>query len=292
MIISFLSGGLGNQMFQFAAAQALAEKHGHQLKIDPSYYQMYRQNRVFELAQVFTHEFAPASDDDLRQVLGLKKMIHQSPFWRRLYRRLPGTRNWLVEPQYHFWAPLLQQSQSCLIEGDWQSPHYFEDFADTIKKCFTFKTADFTDKALLQQLENSNSVAIHLRRGDYVSNPHTLGYHGLCEADYYLAAIAEIRRRRPDAGFFVFSDDIAAAREVLKAETALHFIEPNPERKNHFDMMLMSRCKHNIIANSTFSWWAAWLNANPGKIIIAPRRWFAAGHLSDRDLIPASWTRL
>lgn len=292
VIISFLSGGLGNQMFQFATAQALALRHGHQLKVDPSYYRMYRQNRVYELADVFHHRFEKAAPRDLAQVLGWKRFIHQNPTLRRFFRRLPGAGTWVVEPHYHFWPELMKHQHPCLLEGDWQSPRYFQNFSKEITACFSFRQDSFNDGWLLEKVKKSNSVGIHLRRGDYVSNQHTLSYHGICEVDYYRQAIALIRKREKHAKFFVFSDDIGAAREVLTGESDLFFVEPDENRPNHFDMMLMSCCRHNIIANSTFSWWAAWLNQNPTKIVIAPQRWFAAGHLSDRDLIPTDWTRL
>lgn len=292
MIISFLSGGLGNQMFQFAAGRALALRHGRQYRIDPSYYDMYRQNRVYELGDVFKFSFDIAAPSDIKAVLGIKRLLHQHPVLRRIYRRLPGTGNWIVEPHYHFWPELLQIRHSCLLEGDWQSPRYFTDFAEQIRDCFQFKTDSFKDSETLQTLQNCNSVALHLRRADYVSNAHTLSWHGVCEADYYLAAIRHIRSRVTDARFFVFSDDHGAAREVLAPESGLVFVDNLQSGKNHFDMMLMSSCKHNIIANSTFSWWAAWLNRHRDKIVVAPQRWFATTKLSDRDLIPQNWIRL
>ncbi|MFZ5951005.1 MAG: alpha-1,2-fucosyltransferase [Candidatus Rifleibacteriota bacterium] len=292
MKIVFLSGGLGNQMFQFAAAKSLSLIYGHKLKIDPTYYDMYVQNRVFELERVFDCQFEIASDKDLKAILGWKKKIHQSPFWRRLYRKLPGQRNWIVEPHYHFWPEFLNLSNNCLIEGDWQSYKYFSDFSTQIKDCFKFKQDDFADHELLQRLQSCNSVAIHLRRADYVSNTHTLSWHGVCEADYYQAAVQKLRQAQSNPEFFVFSDDPIAAREILSGISGLNFVEDPGKRKNQFDMMLMSRCRHNIIANSTFSWWAAWINENPQKMVIAPKRWFAQDKLCDSDLIPPDWQRL
>jgi hypothetical protein len=292
MIIAFLSGGLGNQMFQFAAAEALALKTKQTLKLDLSFYKLYNLNRQFELDKVFKYKFDIATKRDLKNLLGLKVFFHKSPVFRKVLKKIGTGKNWLVEPHFHFYSDFFKSAGNCLIEGDWQSEKYFKDYTDKINDAFTFNLESFTDYDLLRQIKESNSVGIHLRRGDYVTNKHTLSWHGICGKEYYVKAIDFLRQKFSDLKFFVFSDDINAARKELCNNDDLFFVENDSKRKNHFDMFLMSSCKHNIIANSTFSWWAAWLNDNKDKIVVAPKSWFANRQLSDKDLILQDWKRI
>jgi hypothetical protein len=295
MVIAFLSGGLGNQMFQFAAAKALALKKSQELKLDISNYQNRQPGetiREYELAKVFAGPFELATPADLKEILGWKFIFHQHPFLRRILRKLPQIeQNWIVEPDFSYWPDFFNLQPNCLLEGYWQSNRYFEDFSEDIKECFRFKMDSFSAPEILESIENSNSVSIHIRRGDYVTDKNTAGFHGICDADYYLKAIEMIKKKTTEPRFFVFSDDLGAARELLKDLKNVFFVNANTADKSHFDMMLMSRCRHHIIANSTFSWWGAWLNDNHEKIVIAPERWFASG-LPDQDLVPKRWMRV
>lgn len=292
MIITLLSGGLGNQMFQFAAGEALAAKLGQQHKLDTSFYSIYDTNRVYELDRVFAKQFELATNADLEKVLGWKKSIYFHPFWRRVYRKFPVSKDWVVEPGFTYWSNFWEQGKNCLIEGIWQSVKYFDNYAGIVRDALQFKMEEFTDLSLIEKITKSNSVSIHIRRGDYVANNKTFGYHGICEDEYYVKAIEHFRSRFADIKLFIFSDDLEEAKKILKPyQSICHFVDGNSGDKSHFDMMLMSRCKHNIIANSTFSWWGAWLNQNPEKAVIAPKNWFSAD-ISDKDLIPSSWIRV
>lgn len=294
MIITFLTGGLGNQMFQFAAGKALALKLKQELKLDISNYSHFQPNetiREFELAKVFQGTFEIAEPKDLKKVLGWKTIFHQHPFLRKIFRKVAQNNNWVVEPGFGYWPDFFSRDSACLIEGYWQTKKYFESYADEIRESFRFKLDDFKNPELINKIENSNSISIHIRRGDFATHKATNNFHGICGSDYYLKAIEEISQKKENANFFVFSDDIEAAKELLKNCKNTYFVDENSSANSHFDMMLMSRCKHHIIANSTFSWWGAWLNTNPDKTIIAPAQWFANG-LSDSDLIPSEWLRI
>jgi hypothetical protein len=293
MFIVYLTGGLGNQMFQYAAGKALALRQNRELKIDVSHFQTPQSNetkREFELAKVFKHNFNIATFSDIKQVLGFQILFHKNPFLRRIWKRLPFKKNWVVEPHFSYWPAFFSNQKDCLIEGYWQSYKYFESYADNIRQSFNFKSDAFKNFKLLKSIKGSNSVSIHIRRGDYVKNKTTAKFHGICEADYYLKAIELIRKEQNNIKFFVFSDDISAAKKILNGIEDVSFVEGAPSQ-HHFDMMLMSNCKHHIIANSTFSWWGAWLNQNPQKIVIAPQKWFASG-LPDQDIIPETWLRM
>ncbi len=294
MIIVFLAGGLGNQMFQFAAGKALALKNRQELKLDLSSY-VFRQpnetHREYELSKVFSGNFAIATRKDLQEVLGWKLIFHQHPFLRRVFKKLAQSKSWIIEPYLSYWPDFFSQQSDCLIDGYWQSSRYFDSCANEICNEFTFKMNNFKSKSLLEKIKNSNSVSIHIRRGDYVNDKTTASFYGSCEPGYYEKAINTIKDQSKNPEFFIFSDNVNEAKKLLPEIGKATFVSDHSSYDNHFDMMLMSHCKHNIIANSTFSWWGAWLNKNAEKIVIAPKVWFAS-KLSDSDLIPAGWRRV
>jgi hypothetical protein len=137
-----------------------------------------------------------------------------------------------------------------------------------------------------------SAVSIHVRRGDYVSDAGTNRFHGTCSVDYYHDAVDRISGFAPASHFFVFSDGIDWAKENLRLRQPVTYVDFNDGEKNYEDLRLMSLCKHHIIANSSFSWWGAWLNPNPDKIVIAPKKWFNDPSINTDDLIPNSWLRL
>ncbi len=142
------------------------------------------------------------------------------------------------------------------------------------------------------ELSRCNGVSIHIRRGDYVTNTSANDFHGLCSLEYYSAGIEYVLSRVPDATLDVFSDDIEWARLNIRIPAPTIFIDHNQGRSSWEDMRLMSRCQHHIIANSSFSWWGAWLNPSPDKIVIAPSKWFADSSILTDDIVPSTWIRI
>ena len=140
-------------------------------------------------------------------------------------------------------------------------------------------------------ISQTNSVSLHIRRGDYVSNQKTNQTHGTCDLDYYQRCITEIEKEVENPYFFVFSDEIEWVKENLKINHPAEYVDQNTGDKSYEDMRLMSQCKHNVIANSSFSWWGAWLNSYPDKIVFAPKRWFASDKHNTKDLIPEGWKK-
>lgn len=183
------------------------------------------------------------------------------------------------------------KGENCLFRGTWQSPKYFAHVVPEILKTFTFdeKMMSSYSVAMLKRIsEYKNSVSIHVRRGDYASGK----YDGLllcCPMDYYQRAVSYMEEHMEKPVFFVFSDDIEYVRQYLKADNIV-FVDGNRDSNSWQDMFLMSRCSHNIIANSTFSWWGAFLNANPDKKVIAPRKWWY--YFEHDDVVPDEWIRL
>jgi hypothetical protein len=145
--------------------------------------------------------------------------------------------------------------------------------------------------AIRQSILNVNSISLHIRRGDYVSNRAVAKKHGLCSLDYYYSAIELIRAKVPNPSLFVFSDDLDWARQNIKTSLPISFIANNKRDESYKDMYFMTQCKHNITANSSFSWWGAWLNASPNKLVICPKRWFL-DRSNVSDLIPPNWELL
>ncbi len=178
------------------------------------------------------------------------------------------------------------------LQGYWQSEEYFKEIEQTIRSEFevklppTGKNLEFAD-----WVKSCQSVSVHVRRGDYVSDPSTRKVHGLCPLEYYQMSIGELAEELNDPQFFVFSDDPGWARDNLRPGYPVHIVDHNSPETPWEDLRLMSLCHHHIIANSTLGWWGAWLSRNPDKIVIAPDRWFALAGLSVPDLLPKEWRR-
>ncbi len=292
MVISNIIGGLGNQMFQYAAGRALALRNDTELRLDTSGFENYALHQGFELQRVFSCPNKIASNADMNGVLGWQS----SPWIRRILSRPAFARlrrkELLVEPHFCYWDGINQAPSESYLMGYWQSEKYFDDYAATIRSDFAFRRPlDSLNENIIQKIEESDAVSLHIRRGDYANNPKTLATHGLCSLDYYRAATALVSSRMAFPHFFIFSDDIEWVRQNLTLDFPCEFIDHNKGAESYKDMQLMSLCRHHIIANSSFSWWGAWLNPFPEKIVVAPKKWFTDDRNVD-DLIPPKWTRL
>jgi len=295
MIIVNLIGGLGNQMFQYACGYALGRDSGLTVKVTADLLDTYSRHNGPELNRVFRTSAPVAEPRDMRKLLGGWRAI---PKVRRLLalralRSLRG-RHFFVDPQFRFSKELQRLAgRGMYLQGYWQSERYFSRHANMIRKEFTFGNPPTGCNAeLALQIRQGVSVSLHIRRGDYASCPKTLAYHGLCEPEYYFRAIDYIRRHIPKFRIFAFSDDPQWVAGTLKSRhPEMVIVDHNLGDQSHNDMLLMSLCHHHIIANSSFSWWGAWLNPDPNKIVIAPCKWFANGPDS-ADLIPESWSCL
>lgn len=292
MVITQIIGGLGNQMFQYAAGHALSLKNGQALRLDVSGFAGYGLHQGFELQRVFDCPARIASEADVRSILGWQF----SPGIRQIVAR-PGLaafrrKGFSVEPHFHYWPEIRKVPRDCYLVGYWQSEKYFQDTAAVIRADFTFKSPLVNRNAeLAEQIGQANVVSLHVRRGDYAKYPKTNATHGLCSLDYYRAAIQYVADRVEQPYFFIFSDDIAWVKDNLKMDMPCQYVDHNQGAESYNDMRLMSLCRHHIIANSSFSWWGAWLNPDPGKIAIAPKKWFTTSQ-DTSDLLPTSWITL
>ncbi len=193
-----------------------------------------------------------------------------------------------------FVPSIVRETGSLWLQGYWQSERFFEDFADQIRIELSVKTEpDDTNRAILAQLENTPAVSLHIRRGDYVSNPKANAVHGTCSLEYYKKAAMLVAEKMPvEPVFYVFSDEPEWAKSNLALPFEVKIMDHNDGAHNYEDLRLMSACQHHIIANSSFSWWGAWLNASREKVVVAPAVWFADKSVSNPDIIPESWVRL
>lgn len=287
MVIVKLIGGLGNQMFQYACARRIAHRHNVSLKIDVSGFEVYKLHKYSLKHFNIIEEFA-AQDEIAR----FKEPKGIAP--RLLMKLLPYHGHTLVRERFFLFDPrLLKVSKNVYLDGYWQSERYFNDIKDIICNEFTAKhEPDVKNKEMIQNILGINAVSLHIRRGDYVSNLTTNQVHGVCSLEYYQQAVSIISQRVENPIFFVFSDDPEWVKQNLKIAYPIIFVDHNDADKNFEDLRLMSLCKHHIIANSSFSWWGAWLGNNLNKNIVAPKKWFSKEDVNTQDLIPERWIRI
>jgi hypothetical protein len=297
MIIVKLMGGLGNQMFQYAMGRSLAHRHNTQLKLDLSFLESTPEvttPRVYELEH-FNITGEIATPLEVAEFTGKYNDLFQSALvkMRRLIGLSAASPFHYVERHFHFDPAVLDAPDNTYLEGYWQSEKYFRDTEDIILHEFVVTSEpDEWNRRMAEEIEATASFSIHVRRGDYVADKATSEYHGVCSLDYYRTAVDMIVSQIKSPHFFVFSDDPAWVKENLELRYPVTFMDHNGPRRSHEDLRLMSLCKHHIIANSSFSWWGAWLCRNPNKIVIAPERWFNDTEIDTKDLLPERWIRI
>ena len=290
MILARLFGGLGNQMFQYACARRLAHALGATLKLDLTAFERYGPRRY--------------ALDRLNPSAGIATAQEVADFERRagiagrlprlLLRAAPGLRYEICrERAFAFDPGVLALRGNVLLEGYWQSERYFHDVAGILRREFALKTAPSArNAAVAERIRGCNAVSVHVRRGDYVQSPEASRLHAVCDVDYYQRAAEIIAGAEPQPQFFLFSDDPAWTGQNLRLRFPASLVESAGDEDAAEHLQLMSLCRHHVIANSSFSWWGAWLNPRPDKRVIAPRRWFNADAKDTRDLIPDGWTTL
>lgn len=284
MLIIQLTGGLGNQLFQYAAARA------HMLRLDT------------ELYLDKTHFLpTPTGKKNLRQYelhhFNVIERFRKPAFhWVKKYFRVKNmyvAAKTFRETHVHIHPEFFEISGDTYIEGCFQSEKYFKQYENVIRKELSFKTkATGKNAELLEKIKTVNAVSLHVRRGDYVSNSETLKVHGVCGLDYYERAVKHIESVIDNPHFFLFSDEPEWVQQNLTLNHPYEIINHNKGESSFEDIRLMSACNHHIIANSSFSWWGAWLNPSENKIVIAPERWFADKQHNSNDIIPEKWLKV
>ena len=278
-----LTGGLGNQMFQFAAGYCAAKKRNTELNLDLSWFNRRNLHNGFELDNVFN---IYSQIDFLNRPLSLKK-FNLKDFFIKIDRSYET----FDEPHFQYTSKITKIPEHCFLRGYWQSEKYFEEFSNEIKSIFSFnRPLNEENNKIAQSIINSRSVSIHIRGGDFLLKRNQK--HQVDLKKYYSDAIKTVLKNHTNPKFFIFSDDFDWVSKNNLMESNYVFVRINQENSSFLDMQLMSLCDVNIIANSSFSWWSAWLNNKRDKSIFAPKKWFNDPSIITDDLIPKSWNKI
>ncbi len=286
MIIVRLKGGLGNQLFQYATARHLAHLNNSELFLDTSYFEFKADRPAWKYELGAFNIKAEIAEEQLLKDFhagkysGTEKLISKIvPFHKYKKYKYEG---------FGYNEQVLELKGNYYLSGYFQSHKYFKPITDILKEELTLKE-EYIPKAneWLDDMKNKLSVAVHIRRCDYIRNLSSMEAHGLCSKDYYAKTIEFVKRELgEEVHFFLFTDDA----EWVKREMEWDINSTMVQGKSILsDFYMMSNCKHNIIANSTFSWWAAWLNPNPDKMIIVPKHWDNNIKTEEIDLCPTKW---
>jgi hypothetical protein len=293
MIVVKLQGGLGNQMFQYAFARSLSFKKNTPFYLDTSFFENQQETtnftpRSFEL-NVFNINISIASKDQIDH-------FSSNTIANRIKKNL-GLRHYKVyhETSFCYNPNVMKVKPPTYYDGYWQCEKYFLEYRPQILKEFVpANKLDQRNQQTLQEIRNTNSVSIHVRRGDFIKSVENLNFHGVCSIEYYQNAIELLMQKQQNVQFFLFTEDPDWLVNTLPTANNITTIKGNTGKNSWKDLYLMKECRHNIIANSSFSWWGAWLNINPNKTVIAPQRWFATTDpfWNFRDIIPSDWLKM
>jgi hypothetical protein len=287
MIIVQLNGGLGNQLFQYALGRRLSLDKNTDLRFDVNAFKT--QKREYKLHH-FNVAGSQANLAEIEFFLWWKKHPQLARIHRFREEHKPYYQRRIIEQQAAgFDKNILKSPDNVYLMGYWQSEKYFKDIAAILIKDLTV-THPLTGQnlELAGDIKSTEAVSLHVRRGDYATDPSTNRRHGTLPLEYYHRAIDLILQRHPNSVFFIFSDDIPWIKDNLGVNSEIVFVDHNSEKTDYEDLRLMSYCQHHIIANSSFSWWGAWLCLNEDKIVVAPKKWFG-GQTIPQDLIPENW---
>ena len=282
MVVVKLKGGLGNQLFQYAFARAMAIHYSTNSYLDISDY-LYDNHRV---KRSFDLNLFDIKSEVIRSIADLKVNFLQSLF------RQEAKLNFFKEKTILYDNQVYDLKLPIHFDGYWQSFKYFDFMkADLQKELVLVSKNTKLQDSYFFRLKLFPSVAVHIRRGDYVTDEFTNQIHGVCSLEYYLNSIEYFKTKIPNVQFLIFSDDILYVKSIFGNVSNYIYVDGLDNHVEEFD--LMKQCDHFIISNSTFSWWAAWICSNEDKEVIAPTRWYKDDDLQSKtkDLIPTNWLK-
>jgi hypothetical protein len=282
-------------MFQYASALGIASHHNVPLYLDLSWFKISKglantTPRKFSL-NVFDFNYEENNtlfSNDSLSIIGRcrRKIVKISP---KIFKE----KKIYNESSYSFDPNVFNLSSPFLLNGYWQSAKYFSEVSEKVSEIFgTPNNLSSQSNLMIDQIASTDSICIHIRRGDYVTNPIALKTHGLCSIDYYKEGIQSIAKDLSQPHCYVFSDDIEWSKSNLLTSVPMTFVDFNGPAEAHQDLWLMAACKHFVIANSSLSWWGAYLGKHPGKKVVSPKNWFNDKALNTNDLYLDSWVRL
>lgn len=295
-VVVSLYGGLGNQLFQYSAARSIALKTGASLILDLYWFDIVdglanTTPRKFALAPFHLHTDLTSTGLPWHRKKSLvAKLKHRWPFLFQMHQEgIPI----YSEKRLGFDQALLEQNCPVWINGYWQSYKYFDAISNVIKKEIgKVGNLNKDSQKIYKQIILSDSICMHVRRGDYVTNLNAKRIHGLCNIDYYSKGLQIASKGLKNPIVFIFSDDSEWVRNNLELPFESVIVDINDADNAHQDLWLMKSCQRFVIANSSFSWWAAWLSDAPKKIVVAPKNWFLSNQFDSSDLVPSDWIRL
>jgi hypothetical protein len=292
-IYSYLQGGLGNQMFQYAIARALSEHYQSSFLLDRSWFdlpQIETTPRPYQLKFLKIQEVGQTTVGFPKRPKRLKRLLQQFLSF--------GPIVYYQGNAFEYDAELLNLDglgqRDLFLFGYWQAFPYLEPIKMILQQEFkTQQPISAHYQSYLKQIGSSESVMLHIRRGDYVNSPSAAKFHGALTLSYYQQAIEELLLNKPNAHFFIFSDDLPWAKEALPKDLQITFVENALQADAAAqELQLMYACKHHIIANSSLSWWGAWLKQDCGGFVFAPNRWISDSSLDLSTLLPAHWQKI
>lgn len=286
MIITRLRGGLGNQLFQYAFGRALAERHQAILKLDIGLLNQAQTKWTYRMygLEAFNIHAPVATTAEIRSLTGIL------PPYGWIASLGLRSQSYHKEPHFQFYPQALEWKPPLYLDGYWQSERYFEDIKTILRQELTLQQPlSATAQSWLDAIQSTQAVSVHIRRGDYATPSKANRYLRPCSLEYYQKSLTLMAQQVVNPTFWIFSDEINWAKKHLQLPYPTHFVEGN---LTHEDLRLMAACRQHIIANSTFSWWGAWLNPSPQKIVIAPKDWFTGGTFYTADLLPATWLKI
>ena len=287
VVVIRIVGGLGNQMFQYACGRAATLRNGGRLILDTSAFNKYKLHRLG------LDEFRISSLSNSKETQ-IPSIFHGVTNWilfkSRWLMALKGITYIKEGTNLSFQSRVFEKNKKMYLDGYWQNENYFADVADIIRAEFQLKEISISTRTFIEKTKGKLPlVSLHIRRGDYLQNPDANFVHGVLDIKYYQEAVKLISNRiGNNFRLIVFSDDIDWAKQNLYFDQQIIFVSGNLESPQQ-DLYAMSVCDHHIIANSTFSWWGAWLNPSTSKIVVAPKRWFVSPELFRQNICPLSW---
>jgi len=293
MIVVRLIGGLGNQLFQYALGRRLALERGVPLKLDLSWFQT--QSLRHYMLDRFKIDAETVTPQEIARLTGSNWEGVSDQVYQMIQKYVPYYRRSVVkEAKYSFDPLILKAKSDVLLIGYWQTEKYFKQIESHLRQEFSLKQPLSPESArLAERIQRGNSISVHVRRTDYVESVRRIQVYDVCSIEYYQKAAEYLCKIVPNASFFVFSDDISwAANNLSFLSPAIEIVDVKGTSQDAEELILMGYCRHHIIANSSFSWWGAWLGTTPQTVTIAPQQWIRNSRRENPDITPAGWIRM
>ena len=293
MIIVEFMGGLGNQMFQYAMGKSLSTHLNTDLKFDLTALLDRTPKENFAYREYDLDVFNLSTERATQKEID--RFFKQSKYkFIRLLKNLTinkiNPHPVFREPHFHYTPAVYDLPKNSYLAGYWQSPKYFENIKEDLRKDFTFKENLLpVSKGISYDILTHNSVCINVRRSDFLTN----SFHGACDMKYFIPSIEIITSKVQNPHFFIFSDDIPWCEDNFRLDYPVTFVKHEHKGFKFSNyLQLMSMCRHFIIPNSSFAWWAVWLNGEKNKIVVAPKTWVTDPTWDSKDLVSPDWIRV